>query len=212
MTLIFKAKQTIEFIGDSVTDSGRRESPDTPLGNGYVCKIQQLLQAGYPELGLSVVNRGVNGDRVTSLHSRWAKDVIAVDPDWLFILIGVNDVWRFFEYDRSEAVPLPEFEKIYRDIVSQAQAKTHSQIRLVSPFLGEANQADPFRQKLSDYQCVIDQLGEEFNLPVIHLQPAFDWAMLSQPSDFWTSDRVHPTDTGHMLIALTILRACGFRL
>jgi lysophospholipase L1-like esterase len=212
MTLIFKAKQTIEFIGDSVTDSGRRESPDSPLGNGYVCKIQQLLQAGYPELGLSVVNMGVNGDRVTSLRSRWSEDVVALDPDWLFILIGVNDVWRFFEFDRSEAVPLPEFEATYRECLNQAKAKTHSQIRLISPFLAEPNLKDPFRQKLASYQAVIDQLGEEFSLPVIHLQPAFDWAMLSQPASFWTADRVHPTDTGHMLIALTILRACGFRL
>jgi len=212
MTLIFKAKQTIEFIGDSVTDSGRRESPDTPLGNGYVCKIQQLLQAGYPELGLSVVNKGVNGDRVTSLRSRWSEDVLAVNPDWLFIYIGINDVWRFFDYDASEAVPLPEFEKVYRECVKDAQANTQAQIRLINPFLAEPNLEDPFREKLGDYQATIDQLGEEFNLPVIHLQPAFDWAMLSQSSEFWTSDRVHPTTTGHMLIALTILRACGFRL
>ncbi|QRN83306.1 SGNH/GDSL hydrolase family protein [Chloroflexota bacterium] len=212
MTLIFKAKQTIEFIGDSVTDSGRRDLPFAPLGNGYVCKIQQLLQAGYPELKLSVLNKGVNGDRVTSLKDRWAEDVIAVNPDWLFILIGVNDVWRFFEFDRREAVPLPEFEKVYRECLRETVANTQSQVRLVSPFLAETNHEDPFRAMLSDYQAAIDRLGEEFDLSVIHLQPAFDWAMLSQPADFWTADRVHPTDVGHMLIALTILRACGFRL
>jgi hypothetical protein len=45
---------------------------------------------------------------------------------------------------------------------------------------------------------------------VIHLQPTFDWAMLSQPPEHWILDRVHPTEVGHMLIALTALRACGF--
>ena len=212
MTLIFKAKQTIEFIGDSVTDSGRREEPTAPLGNGYVCKIQQLLQAGYPELRLFVLNRGVNGDRVTSLRDRWAEDVVAVNPDWLFILIGINDVWRFFEYDRAEAVSLPEFEKVYRECLQITLANTQSQVRLIAPFLAEPNPEDPFRSMLMGYQEAVDRLGEEFELPVIHLQPAFDWAMLSQPADFWTADRVHPTDVGHMLIALTILRACGFRL
>jgi lysophospholipase L1-like esterase len=212
MTLIFKAKQTIEFIGDSVTDSGRREIPEAPLGNGYVCKVQELLQAGYPELGLTVLNRGVNGDRVTSLQERWAEDVIAEAPDWLFILIGVNDVWRFFEFDRSEAVSLPEFEKVYRQIIKETQANTQTQIRLISPFLAEPNLDDPFRAKLGDYQAAIDRIGEAFELPVIHLQPAFDWAMLSKPASAWTADRVHPTDAGHMLIALTILRTCGYRL
>jgi lysophospholipase L1-like esterase len=212
MTLIFKAKQTIEFIGDSVTDSGRRETPHTPLGNGYVCKIQEMLQAGYPELGLTVLNRGVNGDRVTSLQERWAEDVIAEAPDWLFILIGVNDVWRFFEFDRSEAVALPEFEKVYRQIIKETQANTQAQIRLISPLLAEPNLEDPFRVKLGEYQAAIDRIGEAFDLPVIHLQPAFDWAILSKPASTWTADRVHPTNAGHMLIALTILRTCGYRL
>jgi lysophospholipase L1-like esterase len=212
MTLIFKAKQTIEFIGDSVTDSGRRETPHTPLGNGYVCKIQEMLQAGYPELGLTVLNRGVNGDRVTSLQERWAEDVIAEAPDWLFILIGVNDVWRFFEFDRSEAVALPEFEKVYRQIIKETQANTQAQIRLISPLLAEPNLEDPFRVKLGEYQAAIDRIGEAFDLPVIHLQPAFDWAILSKPASAWTADRVHPTNAGHMLIALTILRTCGYRL
>jgi lysophospholipase L1-like esterase len=212
MTLIFKAKQTIEFIGDSVTDSGRRETPHAPLGNGYVCKIQEMLQAGYPELGLTVLNRGVNGDRVTSLQERWAEDVIAEAPDWLFILIGVNDVWRFFEFDRSEAVALPEFEKVYRQIIKETQANTQAQIRLISPLLAEPNLEDPFRVKLGEYQAAIDRIGEAFDLPVIHLQPAFDWAILSKPASAWTADRVHPTNAGHMLIALTILRTCGYRL
>ncbi len=212
MTLIFKAKQTIEFIGDSITDCGRTEKDLAPLGNGYVCQINHLLCAGYPELQLKVINKGISGDRVTSLKSRWKADVLEVNPDWLFIYIGVNDVWRYFEGDREEAVDLPEFENIYRQLINSARSGTQAKIRLISPFLGEKDPDDPFRKKLSRYQAVIDKLGEAFDTPVIHLQQAFDWAMLSQPPKYWTLDRVHPTEVGHMLIALTVLRACGFSL
>jgi len=212
MTLIFKAKETIEFIGDSITDCSRTEKNYAPLGNGYARDIHFLLQTGYPELQLKIINMGISGDRVTSLKSRWKTDVLDLNPDWLFIYIGVNDVWRFFEGDRDEAVDLPAFENIYRQLINGAQSNTQAQIRLVSPFLGEENPSDSFRKKLTQYQAVIDKLGEGFNLPVIHLQPSFDWAMLSKPPDYWTIDRVHPTEAGHMLIALTILRACGFSL
>jgi lysophospholipase L1-like esterase len=212
MTLIFKARQTIEFIGDSITDCGRREPPHQPLGDGYVRMIHNLLQAGYPELDLKVVNKGISGDRVPDLQARWQEDAIASNPDWLFIYIGINDVWRFFEFERSEAVSLADFERIYREILTGADSNTQSTIRLIAPYLAEKDLEDPFRKKLMDYQAVVDALGEDFNLPVIHLQPAFDWAMLSQPADYWTADRVHPTEVGHTLIALTILRACGFRL
>jgi len=212
MTLVFKPQETIEFIGDSITDCGW-ESPElSPFGDGYVHLIHDLLQAGYPELKLKLINKGISGDRVTSLKTRWKQDVIAVNPDWLFIYIGVNDVWRFFEGDREEAVPLKDFQNIYRQLINGARTNTKAQIRLVSPFLVEKDKENAFRRRLAQYQKAIDSLAKGFDLPVIHLQPAFDWAMLSQPAAYWTSDRVHPTQEGHMLIALTILRACGYSL
>lgn len=212
MTLIFKPKEKIEFIGDSITDCGRQSPEWHPLGDGYVRLFHDLLQAGYPKLQLKIINKGISGDRVTSLKARWKPDVLEVNPDWLFIYIGVNDVWRFFDGDREKAVHLDEFENIYRQLINGARTGTNAQIRLVSPFLAEKDTDDAFRKKLSQYQAAIDALGQGFNLPVIHMQPAFDWAMLSQPASYWTADRVHPTREGHMLIALTILRACGFSL
>jgi lysophospholipase L1-like esterase len=212
MTLLFKAKDTLEFIGDSITDSQREEATHTPLGTGYVRNIHLLLQTGYPELNLSILNKGISGNRVTDLKARWKTDVLSIQPDWLFLYIGINDVWRFFEGEREEAVNLPEFENTYRQLINGARTNTEAAIRLVSPFLAEKDLENPFRKKLTHYQAVIDKLGQEFNLPVIHLQPAFDWAMLSKPASYWTTDRIHPTEEGHMLIALTILRACGFTL
>ena len=212
MTLIFKAKQTIEFIGDSITDCGRREPDFTPLGDGYVRCIHDLLQAGYPELKLTILNKGISGNTVLDLHSRWVDDVLDVDPDWLFVYIGVNDVWRYFEGNKSEAVDLPHFSSTYRQLIEDAQTKTKAQLRLIAPLLAEKNPDAPFRERLGEYQAAIDILGEEYDIPVVHLQPAFDWAMLSKPGGYWTADRVHPTHEGHMLIALTVLRVCGFRL
>jgi len=212
MTLVFKPKSTIEFIGDSITDCDRQTEAHKPLGWGYVREVHRLLQAGFPELQLTVLNKGISGDRVTSLKARWKLDVLDVNPDWLFIYIGINDVWRFFEGDREEAVALPEFENIYRQLINGATTNTHAQIRLISPKIAEIDPENPFRHRLSEYQSVIDRLGQIYQIPVIHLQPAFDWAMLSKPPSYWAVDRVHPTLEGHMLIALTILRACGYCL
>lgn len=211
MTLIFKPQRVIEFIGDSITDCDRRTPAHAPLGSGYVREIHRLLQAGYPELKLTIINKGISGDRITNLAERWESDVVKSTPDWLFIYIGINDVWRSFEGAVEEAVKLPDFKNIYQHLINETKNKIpNTQLRLVSPFLGEIDQSDPFRTKLSEYQSSIDEIGEASSIPVIHLQPAFDWAMLSKPTAFWTIDRVHPTVEGHMLIALTILRTCGF--
>ena len=212
MNLLFKAKQKIEFFGDSITDADHQLPAYQPLGQGYVRHIYNLLQAGYPELNLEIINRGISEDQITNLLVRYEKDVLKVNPDWLFIYIGINDSWRHLEEKEEDAAALQAFQNNYRALIEKIRSETGAKLRLVSPFLAEKDRSDPFHQTLTHYQAIIDCLGEELEITVIHLQRAFDWAMLSRSSVFWSTDRVHPTDEGHMLIALTLLRACGFRL
>ena len=94
MSLVFGPQQKIVLIGDSITDCGRRNEPFAPYGAGYVKFVRALLLARYPELGLEVVNRGIGGNTVRDLARRWDEDVIAEQPDWLSVKIGINDVWR----------------------------------------------------------------------------------------------------------------------
>ncbi|MCG6198000.1 GDSL family lipase, partial [Anoxybacillus sp. LAT_38] len=68
-----------------------------------------LLQAVYPELGIRVVNKGISGNTVRDLKARWKEDVIAQKPDWVSIMIGINDVWR--QYD----LPLMKEKHVYLD-------------------------------------------------------------------------------------------------
>ena len=212
MTLIFNPNETIEFIGDSITDCERRDPVFKPLGWGYVYNIHCLLRSVHPHMDLTILNKGISGDRVTDLHTRWKIDVLDINPDWLFIYIGINDVWRFFDENQNEGVSLEIFSDTYHQLINAARTKTNTQILLISPFLAESDPTDPFRSLLAQYQAAVVELGWLFNLPVIQLQPAFDWGMRAQPASFWASDRVHPTEEGHMLIALAILRACKFKV
>lgn len=200
------------FIGDSITDCDRRSPSYAPLGCGYVYSIHCLLRSVYPQLDLSIVNKGISGDRINDLRDRWQADVLDIPSDWLFIYIGINDVWRFFEGNPEEGVDLDKFSDTYRQLIKAVLSNTSIKIHLIAPFLAESNPADPFRSRLVQYQAAIDELGVDFNLPVTRLQPVFDQAMQIKPSRYWTGDRVHPTEEGHMLIALTILQACQFEL
>ena len=56
-----------------------------------------LLSCMYPELGLRVINMGISGNQVRDLKDRWQTDVIDLKPDWVSVLIGINDVWRQFD-------------------------------------------------------------------------------------------------------------------
>ena len=117
--MIFERGQKIVFIGDSITDAGRRTDP-VGNGSGYFNLVRSFVLARYPELELDIVNRGIGGDTVRHLQARWDADVIAEQPDWLSVKIGINDVWRTFDRGGDGAVPIDEFESIYRELLTRA--------------------------------------------------------------------------------------------
>ena len=107
--MIFEAGQRVVFIGDSITDCGRLDGA-APYGDGYMSLIRALVTASHPELGLDWINHGISGDTVRQLAARWDSDAIAARPDWLSVMIGINDVWRAFDGQPEQAVPIDEYE------------------------------------------------------------------------------------------------------
>jgi lysophospholipase L1-like esterase len=91
--------QTFLLTGDSITDTGRERPVGrrNGLGGGYVAMVDALLAACCLDTRVRVLSTGIGGNRVTDLETRWQTDVLDLAPDWLSILIGINDVWRHFD-------------------------------------------------------------------------------------------------------------------
>ena len=77
-----KDGQTFLFIGDSITDCGRR-GPNAPLGDGYVKFFHDLLLIREPDKSVRIINTGIGGNTVEDLRSRWVDDALSYNPDWL---------------------------------------------------------------------------------------------------------------------------------
>jgi lysophospholipase L1-like esterase len=133
--VLFGPRQKLLFIGDSITDCGRRAEPHAPYGNGYVHLARAFLLARYPALGLEIVNRGIGGNTVRDLAARWEQDVIGERPDWLSVKIGINDVWRTIAGRLAEAVPLDEYERTYRRLLEQTAQRTGARLILMEPYV-----------------------------------------------------------------------------
>ena len=86
----------IVFAGDSVTDADKANTYDR-AGNGYVRLVRNYLRAFRPQEWYKVVNAGISGNTTRDLLARWDKDVAGENPDVIFCLIGINDVWRHFD-------------------------------------------------------------------------------------------------------------------
>ncbi|MET8349138.1 MULTISPECIES: SGNH/GDSL hydrolase family protein [unclassified Micromonospora] len=206
--MILRTGQRVVFIGDSITDCGRRDTA-APYGAGYVSLVRALVGARHPELDAEWINRGVSGDTVRNLAARWDDDAIAERPDWLSVMIGINDIWRRYGDRPDEAVPLDEYERTLRDLLRRAVDATGCRLILGDPFLIEADRGDPQRADTDRYCAVVAALATEFDAVHVPTQAAFDRVLAVSPAKRWADDRVHPHLPGHAVLADAFLTALG---
>jgi lysophospholipase L1-like esterase len=207
----FENGQKILFIGDSITDCGRRELA-APYGSGYMSLVRAMVLARYPEMSLRFENRGIGGNTVRHLAERWDADVIAEQPDWLSVMIGINDVWRTFDRGGDGAVGIEEYESTYRGLLADAVARTSCRLIVAEPYVIEVDRTDPMRAQMDAYGKVARALATEFDALLVQTQSAFDRALESAPAEAWANDRIHPNLEGHGVIAIEYLRAIGWEL
>jgi lysophospholipase L1-like esterase len=203
------------FIGDSITDCDRAkpegEGLFKALGTGYVSYVDGLLQAVYPELGIRVVNKGISGNTVRDLKARWQEDVIAQKPDWVSIMIGINDVWRQYDlpFIKERHVYLDEYEETLRSLVIETKPLVTG-IILMTPFYIEGNEHDPMRQTMDQYGLAVKRIAEETDSIFVDTQAAFNEVLKTLYPAALAWDRVHPSVAGHMILARAFLKAIGF--
>jgi acyl-CoA thioesterase I len=192
-------------IGDSITDCGRRDIA-FPLGNGYVKIFSDLLLAYFSGKKIKVINKGIGGNTVPDLKARWEDDVIYHKPDWLSILIGINDLHRVLGKGPDWESFTPEkYEKNYRDILKRAKNKAGCPIVLLEPFYISNDSTDNWRGQvlrlLEDYRKIVWQLSKEFKTSLVKLQDIFRNNLKYNDADTFCAEPVHPNITGHQIIA-----------
>lgn len=195
--------KTYLFQGDSITDAGRSRENDAALGHGYPGVMAANLGAKYPG-EYNFLNRGISGNRIVDLYARIKIDIINLKPDYMSILIGVNDVWH--EIARENGVDAEKFEKIYTMLIDEVlEALPDIKIIIMSPYVlsGTATDEalDTFRSEVKKRAEVAKKIAEKYSFPFIDLYTEFDNAQKLAPADFWLADGVHPKHAGHGLIA-----------
>ena len=197
------------FQGDSITDADRARFYPEDLGRGYAQMAAGWFGWRYPERGVRFLNRGVGGDRVVDLLARWDDDCLALRPDVLSILIGINETWRAF--DPGDPTPTAAFERSYRELLSRTRdALPQTRLILMEPFsLPISPEREAWRADLDPKIQIVRRLAREFGALLTPLDGLFAQAATRREPAFWADDGVHPTPAGHALIAQAWLRTAG---
>lgn len=158
----------VACIGDSNTHGNS--------GFNYVNWLKSNLESR----GLEFCNAGYNSDLAWNVLQR-LNPVITLNPDYIIILVGTNDVIASLSRESAESYVqnknLPQqpnsvfFIDSYREIIDRIRETCDARIAMVSiPVIGE-NPGSVANQKASAYNSLLKDLAYEYGLDFL---PVFD--------------------------------------
>ena len=202
---------TVVMTGDSITDCGRGGDA-LKLGGGYVRWVDRLITARYPERRIRIINTGISGNCVDDLQGRWQADVLDHRPDWVTIMIGINDLHRTL--NDIKHLPPTEFETRYRDILDQVRA-AGAKLVLLDPFYmslerGQGTPEAHVLDLLDGYLDVVARLAVDYDALHVKTQDAWLRVLEVLPPSNWCNEPVHPSADGHLVMANALLETLGF--
>ena len=212
MALKVQDGQKILFIGDSITDAGRRAA-ERPYGGGFVKFFRDLLISREPEKQIEIINKGIGGNTVWQLRDRWTDDMLFFKPDYLVILIGINDLHQGIRGNMEKDEALKQHKESYDQILARTQHELPDcKILLLEPFYMSRDSASKsFRTEvlevLPDYIETSREMSKKYKTGLIKTQELFQNVLKHYETDTICPEPVHPNPTGHLIIAEAVYNA-----
>jgi len=199
----------VVFYGDSITQEG-----------GYARFVEEYVRTRFPRWNVRFYNAGVGGDTVGGgwagpVDLRLERDVVALEPTVVTIMLGMNDGG----YKAFDPQTLAAFGEGYRAIVAKLRQKLPgARLTLIrsSPFDDVARPpqfAPGYDDALRRLACYVSTLGAKEKATVVDFRDPVNAgiaAVLKDDPDLARQvvpDRVHPGPAGHMVMGATLLRA-----
>jgi lysophospholipase L1-like esterase len=209
----FKTGDRVVFVGNSITDGGH-----------YHSYIWLYYLTRFPERRIEVYNAGIGGDVSQQMYERLQKEVLDRKPTVVTLTFGMNDTGyqqlsghnadsvyaakvseslKGFNHIERIFLQHPEFKKI---MIASSPYDELSKIK-TKPLLNK----NAAMLKIADAELAVAHKNKwsfvDFNRPMTAInqhQQTADSMFTMQGTD-----RIHPTNDGHMVMAYLFLKAQG---
>lgn len=175
------------FLGDSITDAGSYRKPRAEF-TGYVKFVADTLDSSHV-----CFNHGIRKNLTADVMARYDEDVKAVSPDFMVLLIGINDVYNTTPQD---------YEKRLTKLLEMTKADFPSiKIVVLEPFLLPEPDRISWFEELAKIRLAAKNAAKKSADAFIPLHSIFQEACKSAPWQDFSLDGVHPEEKGQKLIA-----------
>lgn len=211
----FKEGERAVFLGNSITDGGH-----------YHSYIWLYYMTRFPDMPIRVFNGGIGGDTAYDMNKRLDGDIFAMKPSVLMVTFGMNDS-GYFEYNGDKPKEFGEQKyqesiKNYQQMEKRFKDLPDTRIVMVgtSPYdeTVQLKENTPFKTKNETIKRLVEYQKEsaaknnweftDLNAPMTAINQQYQ-----QKDPTFTlcgSDRIHPDNDGHMVMAYLFLKAQGF--
>tara|TARA_A100001388_G_C28712757_1_gene472134 strand:- start:83 stop:769 length:687 start_codon:yes stop_codon:yes gene_type:complete len=208
------SNKKVVFLGDSITQNAVINSEKF---KGFISLLGENV-----DQNTELIGKGIGGDKVSDLLTRYRDDVIKLNPDMVFIYIGINDVWHKYDYGTGTDIDL--YENGLRQIIADLKENGVEVILCTPTVIGEnkgeftlVNQfkdietMEIMNNDLDDYSDVIRKLSREFDTKLLDLRKIFmQYISENNPENkskgVLTTDGVHLNNLGSKLIANEMIK------
>lgn len=188
---------TLVAFGDSITNGGETSAPELIYWRRWVAD----LQAKFPAARINAVNGATGGDSTTQGLKRLEEKVVSARPDLVLVAFGMNDHNR-------RGVPLPEFERQLREIITRIRRATAAEIIVLSAFPPNPQWMHG-SQRMAEYAAATARVAA--GTQSAYADVYANWQAMAarkRPEDLLANNINHPNDFGHW-IYYRVLSAVG---
>jgi len=202
--------ETVVFLGDSITHQCL-----------YTQYLEDFFITRYPDRRIQFHNAGVGGDKVGDCLKRFDKDVAAYEPDYVLILLGMND-GQYEDFNVETVATYQQGMTRLLDRIEQIGAKAI----VLSPTMFDHGTATRRKEDETwrfqgkefspDYNALMAYLGAwcleaagKRGLPYVNLWGPLNEHTIAQrrlnPNFSMIEDAIHPQASGQLVMAFEIL-------
>ena len=199
--------KTVVFFGDSITQAAIKPK-------GYIEVLKQELTKNGKSDKYNLVGAGISGNKVPDLQNRLETDVLAKNPDLVFIYIGINDVWHFSHpccKDKAGGTPADQYEAGLKDLIGKIKSSGAKVILCTPSVIGEKTDGTNEQDAMLDqYAAISRKVARETKVKLCDLRTAFVNQLKQQNTEnaekgILTSDGVHLNPAGNQFVAKQML-------
>lgn len=204
--------ETVAFFGDSITQNGHQI---------FQLQLWQVLR--HPGVPVRLVNIGKSGDWVGGAMGRWPWDGRSVKADRLFVMFGMNDIglplWRTVEpSDAANAAArerkLRVFEGDFKSLANMIAGDARD-VMILTPSPYDVWSSVPADNRagadgaLARIAGITRHVASDLGMNLIDLHTPMAEFYRTHPELKLNGDRIHPGETGSLLMSTLIWKALG---